>query len=453
MPISTADHVRVTPCNQAPIYQDRSYVLYWMIANRRTRWNFSLDRAIAWAQELNKPLVVLEALRTGYRWASDRFHRFIIDGMHDNARAFAGSSILYHPYIEPDTNHGSGLLAALANQACIVVTDDYPAFFLPRMVKAAARSLSVRLEKVDSNGIYPMRATDRLFNRAVDLRRHLQKTISPFLTETPKADPLASLQLPSLKALPDAIEQRWPRAADDLLDGSDTNGLARLPIDHSVPPVPSRPGGAQRAAQVLDRFIRARLERYDDDSRDVMNPPHSSLSPYLHFGHISAHEVFDRVVQHERWTPDNIASGTPRGKREGWWGMGSAAESFLDELITWRELGYNRCCHQENYDAFETLPEWALKTLDEHRDDPRPYVYTREQFEQAQTHDSLWNAAQVELMRHGTIHSYVRMLWGKKVLHWTARPEDALEILIELNNRYALDGRNPNSYSGIMWCF
>ncbi|MBH24427.1 MAG: deoxyribodipyrimidine photolyase [Myxococcales bacterium] len=450
MSLSTDDHVRVTACNQAPTRPDGEFVLYWMIAHRRARWNFSLDRAVAWSRELNKPLVVLEALRTGYRWASDRIHRFIIDGMRDNSAAFASTPALYHPYVEPKADHGQGLLAALASRACVVVTDDFPCFFLPRMVSAAADALSVRLEQVDANGVYPMRATDRLFNRAVDLRRHLQKTIHPYLTEFPRADPFDA-ELPRLDALPSDITERWPRASEALLAGKES--LDSLPIDHSVPPVPDRPGGSRRAAEILDRFFDDRLVHYADGTRDLMDRPHSALSPYLHLGHISAHEIFHRVVERERWTPDDLSTDTPRGKREGWWGMSAEAESFLDELITWREIGYNRCCHQANYADFDALPDWALKTLDDHRDDPRPTTYTLEQFEQAQTHDRLWNAAQTELKQFGSIHSYVRMLWGKKVLHWTERPEDALKILIELNNKYALDGRNPNSYSGIMWCF
>ncbi|MEC8025764.1 MAG: deoxyribodipyrimidine photolyase, partial [Myxococcota bacterium] len=142
----------------------------------------------------------------------------------------------------------------------------------------------------------------------------------------------------------------------------------------------------------------------------------------------------------------------PTGKREGWWGLSAASEAFFDELITWREVGYTFCHHRlEDYDTFESLPTWAQTTLNEHRSDPRPWIYTLEQLDQAQTHDPVWNAAQNELRRTGRMHNYLRMLWAKKILEWSESPEDALEVLIELNNRYALDGRNPNSYSGIFW--
>ncbi|MFM7115281.1 MAG: deoxyribodipyrimidine photolyase, partial [Planctomycetota bacterium] len=139
------------------------------------------------------------------------------------------------------------------------------------------------------------------------------------------------------------------------------------------------------------------------------------------------------------------------GSNTGWWGAPPAVEAYLDQLITWRELGYNCCSLTTNYDQYQSLPGWAQKTLADHAKDKRPYLYSLEQFESAKTHDRLWNAAQRQLVYEGRIQNYLRMLWGKKVLEWTRTPQEALEILIELNNKYALDGRNPNSYSGIFW--
>ena len=132
--------------------------------------------------------------------------------------------------------------------------------------------------------------------------------------------------------------------------------------------------------------------------------------------------------------------------------MSAAVEAFLDQLIIWREIGFNRCANDPNFKSFNTLPQWSLTTLNKHRNDFRPYLYSIEDFEDALTHDSLWNAAQNQLKTEGVIHNYLRMLWGKKILHWSESPEQALDIMIELNNKYALDGRNPNSYSGIFWC-
>ena len=176
----------------------------------------------------------------------------------------------------------------------------------------------------------------------------------------------------------------------------------------------------------------------------------SGLSPYLHFGHISAHELFHELMLREEWSPASLGEKTG-GKREGWWGASPGAESWLDEFITWRELGYNMTSHRDDYDQYQSLPAWAQATLARHERDPRQFVYSLEEFATAATHDPLWNAAQTQLIREGRIHNYLRMLWGKKILEWTATPRDALDVMIELNNKYALDGRNPNSYSGIFW--
>jgi deoxyribodipyrimidine photo-lyase len=149
------------------------------------------------------------------------------------------------------------------------------------------------------------------------------------------------------------------------------------------------------------------------------------------------------------WHPGKLAR--PNGKVNGFWGIDQDTEAFLDQLCTWREIGFNMAWREENYDQFEALPHWAQTTLEEHRHDPRPFVYSLEELEHATTHDEIWNAAQRQLVREGRIHNYLRMLWGKKILHWTRSPREALDIMIELNNKYALDGRDPNSYSGIFW--
>ena len=210
------------------------------------------------------------------------------------------------------------------------------------------------------------------------------------------------------------------------------------------------PGGPRAAQERLATFVNQQLPGYGERRNHPDEDVSSGLSPYLHFGHVSAHDVFRRVMTDDHWSPRKLAAKAS-GSREGWWGASHCVEAFLDELITWRELGYNMCWQTDDYDQYESLPDWARRTLREHARDPRPYIYALEQFEQAQTHDSLWNAAQRQLVREGRIHNYLRMLWGKKILHWTRSPQQALEIMIELNNKYALDGRNPNSYSGIFW--
>ncbi|MDX1640941.1 MAG: hypothetical protein R3220_04560, partial [Balneolaceae bacterium] len=189
-------------------------------------------------------------------------------------------------------------------------------------------------------------------------------------------------------------------------------------------------------------------KRNDPDERKT-----SQLSPWLHFGKISSFEVVQAVFNHqpEDWSMDNITYND--GSTGGFFNGDSNISKFLDELITWREVGFHFAHHRSDYDQFESLPDWALDTLNKHRDDPREWIYSYEDLAEAKTHDDIWNAAQTQLRKEGIIHNYLRMLWGKKVMEWTPDPETALEYLIDLNNTFAIDGRDPNSYSGIFWCF
>ena len=436
---------RVRRCNDAPAAGDGAFILYWMIGARRTCWNFGLQRAAELSLEHRLPLLVLEPLRAGYPWASDRFHRFVIDGMIDNEARLQGCGVAYYPYVEPTDGAGKGLVEALAEHAAVIVTDDFPAFFLPRMVQTTAQRISVRVEAVDSNGLLPLRASDGPFATAYAFRRFLQRELPAHLARPPHADPLDILPSSSEAQVPADILGRWPAA--DLSDPAAL--IARLPIDHSVPPVDQR-DGAEAAAARLSAFVEGALDRYATDANHPERDATSRLSPYLHFGHTSTHEVFDRIAAHEGWTSARL-SRDARGSRAGWWGMSESAEAFLDQLVTWRELGFHRCLHVDRYDTYEALPEWARKTLAEHASDPRQPVYGLADFENARTHDPLWNAAQNQLRREGHIHNYLRMLWGKKILEWSESPREALRIMIELNDKYALDGRDPNSYTGILW--
>jgi deoxyribodipyrimidine photo-lyase len=449
--MSSVPPIRVRACNAAPVRTDGDFVLYWMIAFRRTTWNFSLQRAVEWARELKKPIVIFEPLRIGYQWASDRLHRFVLDGMADQARRLKplqSSGVPYYPYVEPEADRGKGLLSTLAGYACVVVTDEYPSFFLPRMVQAAARHVPVRLVQVDSNGLLPLRAAVRVFITARSFRTFLQKHLPAHLEAGPRPDPLADVSRPTLRSLPAAVRRRWPPARAALLAGNPA-ALAQLGIDHAVRPVAYR-GGAAAAQAELYRFLDRKLGAYAEKANHPDDDCRSGLSPYLHFGHLSAHEVFSELARSEQWSRNNLARGVG-GKREGWWGMSPSAEAFLDELVTWRELGYNMSFLRDDYDRFESLPDWARATLAKHASDPRPRVYELHEFEAGRTHDPLWNAAQTQLVLEGRIHNYLRMLWGKKILEWTASPRDALDVMIELNNKYGVDGRDPNSYSGIFW--
>ncbi len=393
-----------------------------MIAARRSTSSRALERALEHARRLGKPLLVAEPLRIDYRWACPRFHQFVIEGMADNAAAFEAAGVTYLPYVEPEKGRWRELLADLAARAAVVVTDVVP----------TARSVPpVPHEAVDSSGVLPLSEVPRAFTTAASFRRFLQKVLPPWLERLPDPEPLRGYDLGRAP-----IPRGWqPRTEMPALSGPG--------------PVPYR-GGAVAGGRVVDALLADRLERYEDRNHPDEDVA-SGLSPYLHFGHVSAPEVVRRVLEREGWHPGRLGEVT--GSKGAWWGVSPAAEAFLDQLVTWRELGAAFCHHVPRFDRYDTLPDWALATLAEHASDPRPHLYDLEALAAAETHDEVWNAAQRQLLAEGRIHNYLRMLWGKKVLEWSPSPEIAWERLIELNNRYAVDGRDPNSYSGIAWVF
>jgi deoxyribodipyrimidine photo-lyase len=440
------DPARLYLLNDQPLRTDGDVVLYWMTSARRLSCNFALERAVSHAIELRRPLVIFEALRCGYESASDRLHAFVLDGMAEHTAALRRGPVGYYPFVESAPGAGSGLLAALARTACVVVADWYPAFFLPRMLAAAAPQVRCRFEAIDSNGLLPVNLAGRAIPMAHGFRAHVQKHLRAHLRQWPERDPLARLPRGRRFVIPPDVLKRWPAATPASLSRS---ALARFPIDHDVPPV-ALTGGTAAARVRLQQFVENGLSRYDTDRNQPEQDGTSRLSPWLHFGHLSVHEVFESVMSREKWTSRKLGPGA-RGAREGWWQASAPAESFLDQLITWRELAFNTCAFVSDYDRFESLPPWARRTLDAHRDDPREHVYTLPQFDAAATHDPLWNAAQRQLVRDGWFHGYMRMLWGKKILEWTRAPEDALAIMAHLMNRYSLDGRDPNSWAGFAW--
>jgi len=445
---SSVPALRIISCNKTHVNAKGAFVLYWMTAFRRPISNFALDRAVDWARELRKPLVVMEALRCDYPWASDRLHAFVLEGMAENAREFAEKPVLYYPYVEREEGEGKGLLEALSLKTCVIITDDFPCFFIPSMIQAAAQKVTVRMEKVDSNGLIPLGLSEKVFLSAYHFRRFAQKNLTWLLNQQPKPRPFTGRALSILSSLPRNITIKWPPLSED--DFRQTRSfLKNLPIDHSVGPVDYR-GGTRSARSALKLFLERRLSSYKADRNHPDRKAESGLSPYLHFGHISAHEIVSRVLEKQAWSPDFLKQQA-KGQREGWWGLEENTEAFLDQLITWRELGCQFCHKRPDYDEYDSLPAWALKTLKEHEGDLRPYLYTLKEFEEAGTHDPVWNAAQIQLLKEGRIHNYLRMLWGKKILHWTPSAKEALRIMEWLNNRYAMDGRDPNSYTGIFW--
>ena len=440
--------LRVRTLNDAPVQAEADFVLYWMTTVRRPTDNYCLDHAIDWAKRLKKPLVVLESLICDYPWASDRLHTFILEGMADNQESFDAAQITYWPYVETHKDQVAALLTALAAQACLVVGDDFPGFFLPAMLEQAGQTLAVRFDVVDTNGLLPLRATERPYPTAYAFRRLLHTILPPFLEQRPESRLSRAAVLREAK-ISKATAKRFPKTS--LAQAKRPALLASLPIDHSVQAASFR--GGHRAAQAAAQdFVHNKLLDYAEGRNHPDDDASSGLSPYLHFGHLSAHTLFGLITAQENWTPDDLST-KGRGQREGWWNMSPAAESFLDEAITWRELGYIMSAHNPDHTHYKSLPPWAQATLAEHAQDKRPYLYDLKTLTEGRTHDPLWNAAQNQLRCEGRLHNYMRMLWGKKILEWSPSPEKALKVTEELNNRYAVDGRDPNSYSGIFWIF
>lgn len=434
-----------------PPREEGECAVYWMTACRRVRFNPALERAVEWAERLRVPLVVVEVLRCDEPPASLRNHQFIVEGMVETARRLSGRPVLYYPLVEASPGEAASLLRTLADQAAIIITDDAPKEPVAVFLDGEAARLPVRVEAVDGWGLLPLAATRTPPKTAYAFRRIVQREIPERFSELPEPDPLEGVALPpasdalvELLAGRSAPGDRWPSVLASKLDD--------LPLDRSVGPVRSIPGGASAAERVLSRFLADGFTRYAAGRNHPDDDATSRLSPYLRAGHIAAAEVFLAVAMECLWSPDQICPPA-NGRRAGWWGLSADAEAFLDQLVTWRELGAAFSRHVPAPGRWDTLPEWARRTLDEHASDPRQTLYSPEELEAAATHDPLWNAAQRQLREEGLIHNYLRMLWGKRVIEWTRNPREALEILIYLNDRWALDGCDPNSYSGIGWCF
>jgi deoxyribodipyrimidine photo-lyase len=441
------NEARVRRLNSARTASGAEYVLYWMQAARRLEWNHALDYALASARELARPLVVFEALRIDYPWASRRLHRFVLEGMRENAARAAAAGFAYWPFVETRRGEGRGLLRRLAARACLVVTDDFPAFIVPAQSEALARAAEVPVVAIDSNGIVPLARLGAAVSAAAHLRPRIHKEFAEAWAHRASARPR-----PMARArAPEAPFETWN--APEI--GAFVDALA---VDASVPPVAQTPGGTRAGRARLRAFVTRRLRGYAERRSQPSAPDagHASgLSPYLHFGHVSIQEVAEAVLAATGgWTPEELRVHH-RGRREGYFADDPDVNAFLDEALTWRDVGYH-WQRERGRDglALETaLPSWALATLGAHASDRRPWLYGADELEAGATHDPLWNAAQRELVATGTIHNYMRMLWGKKVLEWSASPAEAYRVLVHLNNKYALDGRDPSSWSGILWCF
>jgi deoxyribodipyrimidine photo-lyase len=398
------------------------FVLYWMQMYKRVDNNHALNFAIERANELDLPLVVYEGLKYYYPWASDRIHTYILEGVDEKRVEFEQRGIKYIFYLQTDEHAPKQTVAALAKDAALIVTDDYPAFIIPEHNRRIAERAEIPVYAVDSNGIVPMSVFVKEEYAAYTIRPKINRVLDHYLQPIPTIE----LKRPGLGLEVDCPETLVTTANIASL-------VAKCDIDNSVKPSNVYHGGTKNGRERLHKFVTEILPDYDAFRSKPDRDGSSRLSSYLHFGFLSSLEIALAVE----------AADAPE----------SAKEAYLDELIVRRELSFNMARHNPNYDSLAALPAWVQKTMREHHDDERPIIYSLEQLEAGETHDELWNAAQREMVVTGEMHNYVRMLWGKNVIAWTPTHEIAFETLVHLNNKYCLDGRDPNSYAGILWCF
>ncbi len=398
------------------------YVLYWALANRRIESNRALAFAAELANQRGLPLLIYEALTCSHPCANDRFHTFILEGVPENQRRAEALGAGYVFYLRKSRRDEDEVLYKLASKAMAVVTDEYPAY-IPREYNASVPAkIGVPYYPVDASCIVPMDAIGKQEYGAHTIRPKIHRLLDDHLKPVPRV------------RLKTKFTARRPALHTSVTPDNIAKLVAASEIDHSVPPSKEFAGGRREAERRLRFFLKENLRRYAKFSREPSERATSQLSPYLHFGHISALEI--ALAVREYATEHKII-----------------ADEFLEELIVRRELAFNFARYGPKPDSLDALPEWARKTLAKHARDERPVVYSREQFETASTYDPLWNATQKELLRNGVIHGYYRMYWGKKIIEWSRTHQDALDTMIYLHDRYAIDGRDPNTYTNILWCF
>ena len=296
----------------------------------------------------------------------------------------------------------------------------YPTFIVPRQLKALREKVHTPVIALDSATVVPMRYHGREHSTAMSFRPRLMAALPHYLHPVTLAEPnvrrRVEIPFEPVRPAPDGIPAL----------------VASCEIDHTVPPARALRGGTAAAGQRLEHFVTTGLTRYEEDRGDPNEDATSMLSPYLHFGNISPQEVLLRA-------------------REA--GPATQFAKFQDELLTWREISHNFVYYNRRHRTVEAIPAWAREELRKGEADSRPALYSEEEMEQAQTGSELWNAAQRAYLRDGWMHNALRMLWGKAVVQWTPDAQEALRVLEHFNNKYSLDGRDPNSYGGIHWTF
>ncbi len=390
-------------------------IVYWMQRAQRAVDNPALDKAIEIANALRLPVVVFFGLHPHYPNANERHYQFLVEGLQETRERCQKRNVAFA--LRPYPNHDLIKFCDEVKPA-LVIGDENPMREPESWRRSATEKLRVPFWTIDADVIVPTKLFEKEEYAARTIRPKIHRVWDEYLK--PLANPVAEV------SWLDSKEQLPPQ---ELIDVTAT--LAALPLNRSAAPVKSFRGGTAAGLQTLQSFIDERLAHYDT----ARNLPHlrgtSDMSPYLHFGHVGPHTIALAVRE----------SNAPS----------SAKDAFIEEMIVRREIAINYVARNAQYDTLAGCHAWARKSLDEHRDDPREHLYSLKQFEQAETHDPLWNAAQLEMVKRGKMHGYLRMYWAKKILEWTPSPEDAFAIAVELNDRYELDGRDPNGYTGIAW--
>lgn len=413
---------RITVVAQHSVDDRKPYVLYWMHHAMRDHDNPALDTAVAVGNTIGRPVLVYQGLGGLHPYNADRHHTFIMEGARDVQHGLGRRGIAYAFFLAEEPDRPSPL-TDLAQNAALVISESFPAPPFPRWIRSLARRIDAPLWTVDASCIIPMPCIGRPFERAYQFRQHTRREHEARLHDAWR----------DLAPDPAAFDGPLSFTPVDLRSADIASLCARCQIDHAIGPVPHTVGGSRAGYERWERFKANGLKAYARlRNNAAIQPPRgvSRISPYLHYGMVSPFRI-------AREAAENVSAG---------------AEKFLDELLVWRELAYNFCWHTPNPETLESLPIWAQETLERHSDDPRPALLTTDQLERARTGDPLWDTAQRSLIRHGELHNNVRMTWGKALLLWSRTPADALHRLVDLNHRFALDGSDPNSYGGILWC-
>ena len=413
---------RVRTLNSAGVNPAAKYVLYWAQCNRRVDSNHALLHAAELANALGLPVLYYEGLTCDYPYASDRLHTFILEGVPETARRLLRLGIGYVFYLRKRHADPNDILYRVAADAAAVVTDDYPAFIIRQHNSTVPGKLGVPYHVVDSSCVIPMNLLEKREYAAYTIRPKIRRLLPEYLKLAPPLRVKRRFDLPA------------PAWHTKVTASNIAELVAGCDIDHSVPPSIGYRGGRLAGEARLAHFLNSNLRRYAREKNEPSAHATSNLSPYLHFGQVSSLEIA-------------LAARTHAESHK------LIAEEFLEELIVRRELAFNFARHVERPDTLANLPDWVRKTLGAHARDAREISYTFDQFERAETHDALWNATQKEMRLRGTIHGYYRMYWGKKIIEWSRTHQDALETMVRIHDRWALDGRDPNTYTNILWCF